>query len=106
MHKIIMLLSLATFASLPLMADKESGSAVSMPADSPIPDVPEFSIIYQGEALVCSPIELIKTKTHKDLVKYQCQEKYEERAKKYIKGELFDHPDVELKKKEKFYRKC
>ena len=30
-----------------------------------------------------------------------CQEKYEERAKKYIKGELFDHPDVELKKKEK-----
>jgi len=30
-----------------------------------------------------------------------CQEKYEERAKKYIKGELFDHPDEELKKKEK-----
>lgn len=28
-----------------------------------------------------------------------CQEKYEDRAKKYIKGELFQHPDDEDKKK-------
>jgi DNA-binding Lrp family transcriptional regulator len=27
-----------------------------------------------------------------------CMEKYEERAKKYIKGELFEHPDKEKKK--------
>jgi YHS domain-containing protein len=30
-----------------------------------------------------------------------CQEKYEERAKKYIRGELFQHPDEEAKKTEK-----
>ena len=30
-----------------------------------------------------------------------CQDKYEDRAKKYIKGELFDHPDEELKEKAK-----
>ncbi len=53
------------------MADEESGS--------PIPDVPEFSVTYEGEALLCSPIELIKKKTHKDLVKYQCQKKYVEK---------------------------
>lgn len=48
--------------TLPLMAD-----------DTITPNVPEFSITYQNEPLVCSPKEVIKTKTHKDLVAYECK---------------------------------
>ncbi len=59
------------FSSLPLMSDSNVTSHSSL-----VPDVPKFSITYQGDTLVCSPTELIKTKTHKDLVKYECQKKY------------------------------
>lgn len=61
---------LMLLVTLPLMADKGSD-----PKDL-IPDVPEFSITYQGESLLCSPTGLIKTKSHKDLVTYDCQKKY------------------------------
>ena len=44
--------------------------------NSTVPDVPEFSMTYLGEALVCSPDGLIKTKTHKDQVTYQCSKMY------------------------------
>jgi len=59
------------------MAEKEGGNKVSVQTESStVPDVPSFSITYLGESLVCSPTGLIKTKTHKDLVTYQCQNKY------------------------------
>jgi len=73
-----MVLSLTAMASLPLMADEVISNIPSDQAGSAIPDVPEFSITYQGVVLLCSPIELIEKKTHKDLVKYQCQKKYVE----------------------------
>lgn len=76
LDKMLMVLSLVILAILPLMADKVSGSTLSAQAESPIPNVHEFSITYLGEALVCSPTGLIKTKTRKDLVTYQCQNKY------------------------------
>ncbi len=65
---------LVVLSVLPLMADKEDNNILF--ANSLIPDVPQFSITYQGEALVCSPTGLIKTKTHKDLVTYECQKSY------------------------------
>ncbi len=65
---------LVVLSVLPLMADKEDKNLLS--ANSLIPDVPQFTITYQGEALVCSPTGLIKTKTHKDLVTYECQKVY------------------------------
>ena len=95
MHKMIMLLSLATWAILPLMADKESGSALLSQTKSPILDVPAFSITYQGEALVCSPIELIKKKTRKDLVKYQCQAKYRDHEGEKKQDEARGHAETE-----------
>lgn len=61
---------LMLLVTLPLMADKGSDPK------NLIPDVPEFSTTYQGESLLCSPTGLIKTKTHKDLVSYECQKKY------------------------------
>ena len=57
----------------PLIA-AEKNSVISN--DTSIPDVPEFSITFQGDALVCSPTGLIKTKTRKDLVTYECQKPY------------------------------
>ena len=90
-----MLLSLAALAGLPLMADEASSNIQSDQAGIPIPDVPEFSVTYQGEALVCSPIELIKTKTHKDLVKYQCQEKYSEHKGEKNQEEARGHAETE-----------
>ena len=95
MHKTIIALSLAAFTSLPLMADKESGSVLSALADSTIPDVPAFSITYQSEALLCSPIELIKTKTRKDLVKYQCQGKYADHEGEKNQDEERGHAETE-----------
>jgi len=62
---------LVVLSVLPLMADKENNNV--LPANVPIPDVPQFSITYQGEAMVCSPTGLIKTKSHKDMVTYECQ---------------------------------
>ncbi len=56
------------------MAESKNDNVLT--ANSLIPDVPEFSITYQGESLLCSPTGLIKTKTHKDLVTYDCQKKY------------------------------
>ena len=58
----------ALFSYLPLMAENNVASSV--------PNVPEFSITYEGDKLVCSPIELIKTKIQKDLVRYECQKAY------------------------------
>lgn len=65
---------LVVFSVLPLMADKEDDNVLS--PTTLIPDVPQLSITYQGEDLVCSPTGLIKTKTHKDLVTYDCQKVY------------------------------
>ncbi len=56
--------------TLPLMANQGSESK------SLIPDVPEFSITFQGKLLLCSPNGFIKTKTHKELVTYECQNEY------------------------------
>lgn len=69
------------------MAEVESGS--------PIPDVPEFSIIYERKGLLCFPIELIKKKTHKDLVKYQCQEKYTDQKGEKKQDEARGHAETE-----------
>ena len=66
-------ISFVLFFLLPLMAD-DNRTMVSN--DTFIPKVPEFSITYLGEDLVCSPTGLIKTKTHKDLVTYDCQKHY------------------------------
>ena len=85
MYKTIIALFLAC---LPLMAEVRGGS--------PIPDVPEFSIIYEGKGLLCSPIELIKKKTHKDLVKYQCQEKYTDQKGEKKQDEARGHAETEL----------
>jgi predicted porin len=68
--KVNTLLIVIVFSSLPLMAESNVTSPSSLD-----PDVPKFYITYQGDALVCSPTELIKKKTHKDLVKYECKKK-------------------------------
>ena len=100
MNKIIMLLSLAALAGLPLIADEASSNIPSDQAGSPVPNVPEFSITYQGEALVCSPVELIKTKTRKDLVKYQCQGKYADHKGEKNQDEERGHAETERLEKE------
>ena len=74
LHKINTILFLVALTVLPLMADKANNDVHS--SDGLIPDVPKFSITYLGEALECSPAGLIKTKTHKDLVTYECQKAY------------------------------
>ena len=74
LRRIITMLFFSVLAVLPLMADKKSDNP--LPEKNLIPNVPEFSITYQGEELICSPTGLIKTKTHKDLVAYECQKKY------------------------------
>lgn len=68
---------LVVLSGLPLMvlADQENSYVTHV---NMIPDVPEFSILYQGESLVCSPTGLIKKKTHKDLVTYECKKVYTE----------------------------
>jgi len=43
-----------------------------------VPNILEFLITYEGQTLVCSPVGLIETKTHKDLVKYDCRKRYVE----------------------------
>lgn len=65
LHRIAILFSLVGFLALPLIADNDF-----------IPNVPEFSITFQDEALLCTPTGLIKTKTHKEFVTYQCQKAY------------------------------
>ena len=65
------------------MANKENNNTLSI--NSEFPNVPKFSITYLDEALECSPTGLIKTKTHKDLVTYECQKQ---------------HADVKVEKKE------
>ncbi len=62
------------FLTLPLIAE-EKASAI-LPANNVIPDVPKFSITYQDEDLLCAPTGLIRTKTRKDLVTYECQKRY------------------------------
>jgi len=47
---------LVVLSVLPLMADKEDSNIQS--SNSLVPDVPKFSITYQGEDLVCSLAEL------------------------------------------------
>lgn len=71
LRRIITILFLFASTASPLLADKENDNV--LPTHSLIPDVPAFSITYLGEALVCSPTGLIKTKTRKDLVTYECQ---------------------------------
>jgi len=68
LEKLNTLTIFALFSYLPLMAENNVASIV--------PNVAEFSITYESDTLVCSPIELIKTKTHKDLVRYECQKAY------------------------------
>jgi hypothetical protein len=63
--KIIIILALFIFISLPLFSEEKS--------DIPIPDVPSFTLTYNKELLSCSPVRLIKKKTHKNLVEYRCK---------------------------------
>lgn len=53
------------------MADKDNNN--THPGNTLIPDVPQFSISYQGEALQCSPTGQFKTSARKDIVTYECQ---------------------------------
>jgi len=69
LDRISTVLFFIAFPVLPLLAANELSSQIN----SPILDVPQLSITYEGEALVCSPTGLIKTKTHKDLVTYECK---------------------------------
>lgn len=73
--------------TLPLKADEQNKTL--------IPDVPEFSITYQGDQLVCSPRNLIKTKTHKDLVKYECQKRYSEHKIEKIEDQQRGHAETQ-----------
>lgn len=74
LYKAITLLFITVLSVSSLMADHTSDNP--LPANAITPNVPEFSITYQNEALMCSPTELIKTKTHKDLVAYECKKEY------------------------------
>lgn len=75
--KVLITLFLLIFTSLPLIAEKEPSSELLAQTDSNIvPDVPTFSLTYQGEVLVCVPTGLIKNKRRKELVTYQCQKEY------------------------------
>ena len=91
LHKIIIALLLATLSILPLIAE-EGGS--------PIPDVPEFSVTYEGEVLLCSPVELIKKKTLKNHVKYQCQRKYSDQKSHQNQEEAHGHEETQRLKKD------
>ncbi|HEY9129907.1 MAG TPA: hypothetical protein VIN02_08725 [Sulfurovum sp.] len=64
---------LVLFSLSPLMTAEKNNLTAN---DASILNLPEFSITFQGDALVCSPIGLIKTKTRKDLVTYECHRPY------------------------------
>jgi len=63
-------------ATLPLMAETDDNTTQT--DNTIIPDVPQFSITYEGEVLQCSPTGLIKTDSRKDLVTYECQKEQSE----------------------------
>ena len=65
LRKAITLLSFAVLSVSPLIADNNS--------DKQLSDIPEFSITYQNETLICSPTALIKTKINIGLVEYECK---------------------------------
>lgn len=98
LRSIITMLFLVVLTVLPLMADQESGNAPL--THNLIPDVPEFSITYLGESLVCSPTGLIKTKTHKDLVTYQCQNKYADNKGEKLQDEARGHDETKRMRNE------
>jgi len=56
---------------LPLVAEEENNN--TLPTNAQVPDFPKFSLTHEGHVLECSPTGLIKTKTHKDLVTFECQ---------------------------------
>jgi hypothetical protein len=76
------MLFLVVSTVLPLMADKADSNITLVQSESLIPNVPELSITYLGEALTCSPTGLIKQKSHKDLVTYRCQGEYSDYVSK------------------------
>jgi len=41
-----------------------------------IPDVPTFTVKYNGDTLECFPNRLIRKKTRKDMIEYRCIKKY------------------------------
>lgn len=60
-QKMVTILSLLALAVLPLMANKDNTSTqIPTQSNSPIPNLPEFSITFEGESLLCSPTGLIK----------------------------------------------
>lgn len=75
MIKIITGVLFAGFSTMIPLTLSAKNNNVLVQDDNIIPDVPKFSITYLDEALVCSPLELIKTKSHKDFVTYKCSKK-------------------------------
>jgi DNA-binding Lrp family transcriptional regulator len=105
------------------MSDKDKLEFIKHINSLPGDDVMELVSSINLDTFMCKPIELPKTPInllircdycHREFSseifskailgrkRYfcspVCQEKYEERAKKYIRGELFQHPDEEVKK--------
>jgi len=75
-----------------LMADEK----IDSPSNNPvIPSVPNFSITYLGDRLLCTPTGLIKTKMHKDLVTYECQKETADVVSKDAEDEMRGHAETE-----------
>ena len=89
LRSVITVSFLCVLLSFPLRSDENISS------DHVIPNVPEFSITYLGDSLVCSPTDLIKTKTHKDLVSYECQKKYAEQEIEKKQDEERGHAEAQ-----------
>ena len=62
--------------AFPLIAEEKDSATLS--SSNMVPDVPSFTITYQGEDLICSPVELIKTNSNKNMVRYECQKAHDD----------------------------
>ena len=56
-------------------ADILDGSTL-IKKEEKVPDVPSFSMKYNGDMLECFPNRLIRKKTHKNTIEYRCVKKY------------------------------
>jgi len=82
---------LIIFSLLPLTADDNVNTSSD---NDMISNVPEFFLTFEGDELVCSPTKLIKTKTRKDLVQYECQKRYSEQEIEKNQDEQRGHAET------------
>jgi hypothetical protein len=56
-----------------LWADAQSDTEIiKQEHREPVPDVPSFTLVNDGEKLTCSPLKLIQKSTHKNVIEFIC----------------------------------